>query len=309
METLITYIKTSKLTSSITSTFTSKLTGSITNYLIIFNVCILNISILLLLKYMVHIYNKLNERIIEVEKEKNEILKLKENLKIKIDLYQKNIISKINEMKNIFNVYFDFNKNLFENQNESIIKLINESSLTFHEYELNELVDMINNYFIFFKNLNIDKKIFHSLFYIPDEVKYNLLLFSNNDYVMNNILHKYFEHHYDERNESFFPLPIKLLNKNFQLKNIDYFSKFLNLNSYDEKHSIEHIINMIKEEKTNFIDLLSFSDKIFISEKVKLLNEKDIEYDIKIMKKIKEYFDMLHLIYQKYEYLNVHIDK
>jgi hypothetical protein len=61
---------------------------------------------------------------------------------------------------------------------------------------------------------------------------------------------------------------------------------------------------MIDEGKTNFIDLTLYCDNIFTSDKVKLLNETNIEYDIKIMKKIKEYFDTLYLIYQKYEYLN-----
>lgn len=285
--------------------------NNILSFFLLFNVCILNICIFLLLKYIIYIHTTLNNRISKIKNENKELIILKDNLKIKIDLYQQHIIDKINDMKKIIEIYFDkinlifnnFDKNKYENKYENIKLLINESLVTFNQYECDELVDIINDYFLFFQKLNIDKKIFNSLFYINDETKYKLLLFSNNDYIINNILHKYFSRYYDDEDDGFFPLPIKLLNKKFQYKNIEIFSRYHSTNN-SEKYNINGIIDMINEEKTNFIDLNSYCNNIFILDKVKLLNETNIEYDIKIMKKIKEYFDTLYIIYQKYEYLN-----
>jgi hypothetical protein len=279
-------------------------------FFMLFNVCILNICIFLLLKYIIYIHTTLNNRILKNENENKELIMLKDNLKIKFGFYYQHIIDKINDMKNTIEKYFDkinFNNldSIGYSSIEKIKSAINESSITFNEYELDELVNIVDNYFKFFNKLNIDKKIFNSLFYINDEIKYKLLLFSNNDYVINNILHKYYSKYYDEKFDDFFPLPIKLLNKNFQYKHIEYFLKYHSKNNDNiHKNNINSIIDIIDEGKTNFIDLTLYCDNIFAIDKVKLLNETNIEYDIKIMKKIKEYFDTLYLIYQKYEYLN-----
>jgi len=174
----------------------------------------------------------------------------------------------------------------------------NKNNLNNHHLEFNLLVKQIENYYDFFLEFNYDRKLFESIFYISNMDKNKLLLFfpDDNNYIYDNILIKYFGKYHCKKHNDFFPLPIKKIDKN--VSNDLLFKYSL------KNNNIQSLIDVIKKETTNYI-LINELKENYTIHKSRLLNETDIEYNIKICRLIKTYFDELYLSYLKLKYSGI----
>ena len=113
------------------------------------------------------------------------------------------------------------------------------------------------------------------------------------------ILSKYFEKYISH---NFYP--IKFLNNDSKKYSND-FAKYYGLKT----NSINELVDTIQCKKTNFISIQSFESNVFETKNnlsnFRLLNETEIEYELRLLNKVKLYFDKLYTIYQKYIYYGI----
>lgn len=167
--------------------------------------------------------------------------------------------------------------------------------------KLNKIVETIDICFSFFLSLNIEKSIFHSLFYIKNE-EIEIFIGIEQEPIFQ-VLSKYFGKYYLDK---FYP--IKFLKHDIK-KYSDNFTRYYGLKT----NSIYELVDSIKYERNNFIDIQSFESNTFETKNnlsnFRLLNETEIEYELRLLSKVKNYFDKLYTIYQKYIYYGIDFKK
>jgi hypothetical protein len=181
--------------------------------------------------------------------------------------------------------------------NNKLQLLCNDKIENSNIIKLNKIIETIDIYFLFFLSIDIDKSIFHSLFYISNEEIE--IFFGIEQEPIFQVLSKYFGKFYLDQ---FYP--IKFL-KHDGKKYSNDFVKYYGLKT----NSIDELTNSIKFERNNFIDIQSFEKNVFGAKNnlsnFKLLNETEIEYEFRLLNKVKDYFDKLYTIYQKYIYYGI----
>ena len=207
-------------------------------------------------------------------------------------------------MKNQQNVFIcDTNKKFDEKINSlnNKLKLLCDDKIENNKIlKLNKIVETIDMYFSFFISLKIDKSIFDSLFYIKNDVIEELLGIEQEPIFQ--VLSKYVGKYYLD---NFYP--IKFLKHNCNKYSNDFLRYYgLKTNSIDE------LVDTIKYKRNNFINIQLFESNVFETKNnlsnFKLLNETEIEYELRLLNKVKDYFDKLYTIYQKYIYYGIDFD-
>jgi hypothetical protein len=217
----------------------------------------------------------------------------KDYIKIIVNYIDKKVDEKI---KNI-----NENRDNIELLNNKLKLLCDQKIEENNLLKLNKIIETIDVYFSFFLSFNIDKSVFHSLFYIKNEEIEELIGIDQEPVFQ--VLCKYLGKHYLNK---FYPIKfLKCDNKKYS----DDFVRYYGL----KKNNIDELICNIKSEKINFIDFQLFEKNMFETNNnlnnFRLLNETEIEYELRLLDKVKVYFDKLYTIYQKYIYYGIDFDK
>ena len=217
----------------------------------------------------------------------------KDYIKIIVNYIDKKVDEKIQNINE--------NRDNINSLNSRLELLCNDKIENNEILKLNKIVETIDICFSFFLSLNIEKSIFHSLFYIKNE-EIEIFIGIEQEQIFQ-VLSKYFGKYYLDK---FYP--IKFLKHDIK-KYSDNFTRYYGLKT----NSIYELVDSIKYERNNFIDIQSFESNTFETKNnlsnFRLLNETEIEYELRLLSKVKNYFDKLYTIYQKYIYYGINFEK
>ncbi len=178
---------------------------------------------------------------------------------------------------------------------------ITENNYSNYNEQHQILINKINKYFDLFIELNLDRKTFNAIFNIDK------LLFDDNIHIFYSILMTNFSKYYNPKYNDFYPIKINLIDKDKKLIIQQYFCKFYNIKTNNK--DFNELKNNVIAGKYNVICLDNLNEhnynNYFSRDKTRMLYETDIEYEIKILNKILEYFDDLYIIYKKYQFYGI----
>ena len=199
--------------------------------------------------------------------------------------------------------------------NNNIIKAANNKT------KINVLVEKINKYFEFFRELDLKKgetykkKIYFEFKRINPQTNAELNLYDGFDcfssvdpYEITPLLMKYFEKYYDKTIDKFYPLDIQVFAGDTQGTTLDWYDaeqkRIANIwgNNFKTHEYLKGVYSTINQNHLTHIKLMNRNS-------VRLLDETDEEFEIKILQHILYELQDKYVFYKQIEFYTKPIEK